>query len=222
MSGCTMPCSRMESASSRSASAEKSLRGWSGQGRIRSSGTRWTCSRVSGAGAGTGVGAGDGAPGAGAGWVRTGLPPSNAPRPRPKAGFAMRAECQIKSNASSLMSKVPNPPNCGADFRVGFVTHRTCGKKLDSTTVLTPALSSEERGKRSPSFGKFEWARICRMVIHKTKDGLRAVPSPGGEGQVEGGRQKQTSYPTGPITLQAWLAWNSLVNSAKRKLGRKN
>jgi hypothetical protein len=30
MSGCTMPCSRMESASSRSASSENSLRGWSG------------------------------------------------------------------------------------------------------------------------------------------------------------------------------------------------
>ena len=39
------------------------------------------------------------------GWARTGLPPNNAPRPRPKAGFAMRAECQMKSQASSPMSR---------------------------------------------------------------------------------------------------------------------
>ncbi len=39
--------------------------------------------------------------GAGAGWVRTGLPPSNAPRPRPKAGFAMRAECRRKVRLST-------------------------------------------------------------------------------------------------------------------------
>jgi hypothetical protein len=52
MSGWTMPCSRMESASSLQRFGGKSLRGWSGHGRIRSSGTRWTRSRVSGAGAG--------------------------------------------------------------------------------------------------------------------------------------------------------------------------
>jgi hypothetical protein len=55
MSGCTMPCSRMESASSLNASAEKSLRGCSGHGRMRSSGTRCTRSRVSGARGGHGV-----------------------------------------------------------------------------------------------------------------------------------------------------------------------
>ena len=52
MSGCTMPCSRMESESSFNASAENSLRGWSADGRTRFNGTR--CTRSCGSGAASG------------------------------------------------------------------------------------------------------------------------------------------------------------------------
>jgi hypothetical protein len=76
------------------------LRGCSEHGRIRSSGTRCTRSCRSDAGYRT-TGCETGAPGAGVGWVRTRLPPNNAPRPRPKAGFAMRAECRRAGELST-------------------------------------------------------------------------------------------------------------------------
>ena len=62
-----------------------------GRARTRSSGTRWTRSRGSAAGAGSGTVVGTAA---GTGGLAMGLPPNNAPRPRPKAGFAMRPECR--------------------------------------------------------------------------------------------------------------------------------
>jgi hypothetical protein len=43
--------------------------------------------------------------GAGAGGVKTGLPPNNAPRPRPKAGFAMRAGCRRAGKLSTRSVK---------------------------------------------------------------------------------------------------------------------
>ena len=82
-----MPCSLIESASSRNASGEKSLRGWKGQGWICWMGTRWTRSGESVVAAG--VGGGD--VWLRAGGLAAGLPHNNAPKPRPKAGFAMGA-----------------------------------------------------------------------------------------------------------------------------------
>ena len=147
MSGCTMPCSRMESASSRSASAEKSLRGCSGHGRMRSSGTRCTRSRVSGAGDRT-TGCETGAAGAGAGWVRTGLPPNNAPRPRPKAGFAMRAECR---RAGELSMQVTCDTWQVTRFTISHcVRFRvTCHLSL-ATRLLSCICESQERTHRRP------------------------------------------------------------------------
>ena len=54
------------------------------------------------------MGAGDGTTGAWAGWVKTGLPPNNAPRPRPKAGLAMRAECR-RAGELSMSGRVVLP-----------------------------------------------------------------------------------------------------------------
>src|ERR1017187_6185251 len=98
MSGCTMPCSRMESASSCNASAANSLRGCKAEGRMRFNATRWTRSRLSGAVA---AATGGGMMGVEAGCVSGGLPLINAPRPRPNAGFAMRAECRRAGKLST-------------------------------------------------------------------------------------------------------------------------
>ena len=57
--------------------------------------------------------------------------------------------------------------------------------KLVKTTVLTPALSSEERENRSPSTENSR-ARICRTRIRKTKTGQSPFPLPGGEEKGEG------------------------------------
>ena len=81
-----MPCSRMESASSRNASSENSLRGWSADGRMRFSGTRSTRSRLSGAGAAV---TGGGRDGAGAGDMSGGLPCAQ--------GVAGRGSCQFEA-----------------------------------------------------------------------------------------------------------------------------
>jgi hypothetical protein len=84
----------MESASSRSVSGAKSLRGCSDPGRMRPSGTRCTCSRVSSAGMEAGVVIAPGARIGCGGLPTVGVPPRRAPRPRPKAGFAMPPECR--------------------------------------------------------------------------------------------------------------------------------
>src|SRR6266540_1257260 len=103
MSGCTMPCSLIESASSRSDSSEKSLRGWSGQGRMRANEARSTRSRVSVAGAAAAaVADSTGAGGGGGG----GEAPSSALSPRPKAGFAMARECPTGNQLSTLHPSV--------------------------------------------------------------------------------------------------------------------
>ena len=85
------PCSLMESASSRKASREKAFRGWNGQGWMRANGTRRTCSLEVEA---TAVVVVVFEAGAGGGVFAKGLPPKSAPRPLPKAGFAMRPECR--------------------------------------------------------------------------------------------------------------------------------
>src|SRR5439155_13408915 len=90
---------------------EKSLRGCKGHGRIRSSGTRWTCSRVSGAGLASGVKV---ATGTGDGGLAIGLPPNNAPRPRPKAGLAMPPDCR----SAMRLSIHPNRLSRSADIPV--------------------------------------------------------------------------------------------------------
>src|SRR5678816_1776737 len=94
-----MPCSLMESANSRSASAGKSLRGCSADGWIRLSGIRSTRSRGStdGIGAVT-VAASAVAPG----FVVVGVPPSRAPNPRPKADLGMARECRSPKKMSSF------------------------------------------------------------------------------------------------------------------------
>jgi hypothetical protein len=79
----------------------KSLRGWSAEGRMRSSGTRWTCSRKSGAVAGIAGWT------AGADCVKAGLPPSKAPKPRPKAGFAIKVKCRMKNAVFRNKAKTP-------------------------------------------------------------------------------------------------------------------
>jgi hypothetical protein len=67
-------------------------------------------------------------------------------------------------------------------FAIGL--HQTDGagkENLVLTTVLTPALPSEERGKWLPRFGKYQ-----QLDSHDTHSQYQAhsiaVPSPGGEG----------------------------------------
>ncbi len=92
ISGWTMPCSRIESASSRNASSENFLRGCNEQGRIRSKAIRRTRSPASRALDGL---VNDVADGAGAVGFPTGRePPIKAPNPRPKAGFAIPRDCR--------------------------------------------------------------------------------------------------------------------------------
>jgi len=105
-----MPRSRIESASSRNVSAGKSLRGCNAHGRIPFNGTCRTRSPGAPPGVGAGGDASAGVVGAGgvagAGLEMTGVPPNSAPRPRPKAGLAMRAECR---RAGALSILVPRP-----------------------------------------------------------------------------------------------------------------
>ena len=67
---------------------------------MRSSGTRCTRSRASVADAASGTVF---EIGAGTGGLAMGLSPNNAPRPRPKAGFAMRPECRRAGELSILL-----------------------------------------------------------------------------------------------------------------------
>src|SRR6185436_5139654 len=105
-----MPRSWIESASSRNVSAGKSLRGCNGHGRTQFNGTwrTWSPGDAPGVGAVGVVSAGVvGATGAaGAGLEMTGVPPNSAPRPRPKAGFAMRAECRRAGELSISLRAV--------------------------------------------------------------------------------------------------------------------
>lgn len=117
MSGWTMPCSRMESASSCRASRAKSLRGWNGQGRTRVSGTRWTRSRESGAGTGSVAGLATAARFAATGdaVAAGGLPANSAPRPRPRAGLDIRKECEAAAglSTSAAGARKVELPACG-------------------------------------------------------------------------------------------------------------
>src|ERR1039458_267611 len=86
-----MPCSWMESASSRRDSAEKAWRGCNGEDRIRATGTRWTVSEdavLSGA----------------AGWPEAPIPASKALSPRPKMGFAMAQK--LRANGGRGKGKI--------------------------------------------------------------------------------------------------------------------
>src|SRR5258705_4123706 len=96
-----MPCSFIESLNSRNASAENSFRGWNGHGWMRSKAIRCTRSLVSAAGAedGAETGAEFVAKG-GVGGLAIGLPPKSAPKPLPRAGFAMRSECRTGERLS--------------------------------------------------------------------------------------------------------------------------
>ena len=102
MSGWTMPCSRMESASSRRDSGGKifarleGARADLGHGHTADLIARHGRARgrdgVRHGGWRNDVGGGVGSGVTGAGLEMTGVPPNSAPRPRPKAGFDMRAE----------------------------------------------------------------------------------------------------------------------------------
>ena len=67
-------------------------------------------------------------------------------------------------------------------------------KKLKSTFPLTPALSREEREKRSQPPGK-PMAASGSMTTQQADGGQLLSPLPAGEGQGEGERTRQPSYP---------------------------
>ena len=79
----------------------KSLRGCSGQGRMRSSGTRSTRPRGSAAAVAAGAGMAAVTGDSGGAMPTAGAPPSRAPKPRPKAGLAMRPECRREARMST-------------------------------------------------------------------------------------------------------------------------
>ena len=179
-----MPCSRMESASSRSASAEKSLRGWSGQGRIRSSGTRWTCSRVSGAGAGTGLEQGTERPAPGP----VGSEPDCHPATRRgrvpkqvlpcaqdvKSSSKSQAQCLKSELAGASWHPLPNLPSRSADFPsavsrlskpAGRAIFNACRfRNRRYSRFGNPRYDADVRRARANRFPKVPWPNRCLML----------------------------------------------------------
>jgi hypothetical protein len=88
-----------------------------------------------------------------------------------------------RRDACSTQNHTGGGVRCAASRPIGIPT----GKKLVSTPVLTPALSSR-RGRNVRRFSENSRDWICRTTFRKIRNVRLLFLLPGGEGQVEGGR----------------------------------
>ena len=119
------------------------------------------------------------------------------PCPAGRASHHLRSQSGAKATRSPNASRPPSVCTIREAFGV-----RACspplswGGKVWSTPALSPALSPEERENRSPSSCESQ-SPVLAQPASKQPATRNAIPSPGGEGQDEGGRHT-TEISQGP------------------------